>query len=98
MTVTGSSIAIHPWANGVRVYAVKNIRTAMIVVAAVVIADLVEPSSLSADEEVSICHEDKDTHLQATFIKIATSIEIIAPADAIKSASTRLMRMKSSLN
>jgi hypothetical protein len=63
-------------------------------------AVLIQPRAFSVNKEMT----DSDQHKRAhqgpydILIKIAVSIEIIAPAEPIKSASIRLIRTKISLN
>jgi hypothetical protein len=100
MTVTGSSIAVGPWAAIVEVYAVGYIIPAVGFPPTIVITIFVEPAAIAVHKQVSYSNQHKGAH-QGPYdilIKIAVSIEIIAPADPIKSASIRFIRIKISLN
>ena len=61
-TATGSRVAIHPRAGSVRVYAVKDVIPAVTTLPTIVITGLIKPRPLVVNKEVSICHEDEDTH------------------------------------
>ena len=100
MTVTGSSIAVGPWAAIVKIYAVGCIIPDVGFPPTIVITIFVEPATIAVHKQVSDSDQNKRAHQNPydILIKIAVSIEIIAPAVPIKSASMRLTRTKISLN